>query len=78
MVALMMGVVSCAPPPKVSLKSAVTYYQGCESLKPNYEGEKVHPDPRLQPGRIGNAFLIEQRTVNLIADPGFKADPKDA
>lgn len=58
-----------------SLKESVTYYQGCESLKPSYEGESVHPSPVLQPGKIGKAFLIERRLFgNLIGDPDFKGD----
>ncbi len=60
------------------MKAAVTYYQGCESLKPSMEGEQVHPDPALQSGKIGRAFLIERRTVNLVADPDFAGQPKDA
>lgn len=62
-----------------SLKDSITYYQGCESLKPSYEGENVHPNPQLQPGKIGKAFQFEQRwALNLILDPDFKGDVRDA
>jgi hypothetical protein len=68
-----------APPDLVAalsenLKEAVSYYNGCESLTPYYPGENVHPDPILQPGKIGKAFLIERRTVNMIANPDFDSD----
>ncbi|HRU06684.1 MAG TPA: hypothetical protein P5137_13025, partial [Candidatus Brocadiia bacterium] len=56
-----------------------TYYQPCDSLKPNYEGEKVHPNPQLQPGKFGQAFLMEQRwSLNVLKDPTFEGAPADA
>ena len=61
------------------LKAAVSYYQGCESLQPNYNGENVHPSLILEPGKIGKAFRMEQRwSVNLLKDPVLKNNVPDS
>jgi len=62
-----------------ALRAAVTYYQPCDSLKPNVEGEKVHPNPQLQPGKFDQAFLMEQRwSLNVLKDPTCEGAPADA
>jgi Concanavalin A-like lectin/glucanases superfamily len=61
------------------MADAVTYYQGCESLKRTMKGENVHPNPKLQDGKIGKSFLIERRWArNEMSDAEFTRTPKSA
>jgi len=62
-----------------TMAEAVTYYQGCESLKPSVTGEKVHPFPKLFPGKVGRAFLFERRwSLNHVVDPDLRGEPAGA
>jgi hypothetical protein len=57
------------PPAPDTILSALRYYQPCEDLVRRYAGESIHPNPTLEPGKIGMAFRIEdQSAVNLVTD----------